>query len=213
MRPIERIDVRAVTCVLGGRTVLRRVNATFDRGTLTFVEGPNGAGKSTLLAVIGTLLRPTSGAVAYLPDEESPEALRAQLGWLGHDARVYRDLTSRENVALAAELCGVDPNDAWVRVARRLGVGSLAEERVSTLSRGQRQRVALARALVHEPSVLLLDEPGTGLDAEGSERLERLMLEERDRGAIVIVVNHAVGAAERLGGRRLRIERGRVRDA
>jgi heme exporter protein A len=212
MRAVEHIDVRAVTCVLGGRTVLRRVSARFDRGTITFVEGSNGAGKSTFLGVIGTLLRPTSGLVEYAPAPESPEEIRAQLGWLGHDARVYRDLTSRENVELAAELSGIDPGKAWSRVAARLDIETLADQSVATLSRGQKQRVALARALVHEPSLLLLDEPATGLDADGSERVERLLLEERDRGAIVIVVSHAAGAADRVSGRRLKLDRGRLSD-
>jgi heme exporter protein A len=213
MRAVERIEVQAVTCVLGGRTVLRRVSARFDRGTITFVEGSNGAGKSTLLAVIGTLLRPTSGLVAYEPAPESPDEIRSQLGWLGHDARVYRDLTSRENVELAARLSGVDPAKGWARVGARLGIEALGDQIVGTLSRGQKQRVALARALVHEPSLLLLDEPATGLDVDGSERVERLLVEERDRGAIVIVVSHAVGAAERVSGRRLRLDRGHLSES
>jgi heme exporter protein A len=212
MRAVERIEVRAVTCILGGRTVLRRVSARFDRGTITFVEGSNGAGKSTLLGVIGTLLRPTSGFVAYEPLPESPEDIRSQLGWLGHDARVYRDLTSRENVDLAARLSGIDPVKGWARVASRLGIEALADQAVATLSRGQKQRVALARALVHEPSLVLLDEPATGLDVDGSERVERLLVEERDRGAIVIVVSHAAGAAERVSGRRLKLDRGRLNE-
>jgi heme exporter protein A len=212
LRAVDRIDVRAVTCVLGGRTVLRKASAVFSRGTITFVEGPNGAGKSTLLSVIGTLLRPTSGDVAYAPSPESAEDVRAQLGWLGHDARVYRDLTSRENVELAARLCGVDPERGWSRVARRLGVEPLADQVVATLSRGQRQRVALARALVHDPSLLLLDEPATGLDAEGSEQVERLLCEERDRGSIVIVVSHDPAAASRVQGRRIKLDRGRLSD-
>lgn len=213
MRAVQHIDVRAVTCVLGGRTVLRKVSARFDGGTITFVEGPNGAGKSTLLGIIGTLIHPTSGAVAYEPSAESPEEIRARLGWLGHEARVYRDLTSRENVDLAARLFGVDPVRGWTRVAEELGIEALADQTVATLSRGQRQRVALARALVHEPSVLLLDEPVTGLDADGFERVERLLLKERDRGAIVIVVNHTPEAADRVGARRIRLERGRLSKA
>jgi heme exporter protein A len=210
MRTLERVDVRAVTCVLGGRTILKRVSAEFLGGTITFVEGPNGAGKSTLLAVIGTVLQPTSGEVVYSPDAQTSEAVREQLGWLGHDARVYRDLTSRENIELASRLCGVDPETSWSRVAERLGIAPFADQLVATLSRGQRQRIALARALVHEPSIVLLDEPVTGLDADGSERVEHLLVEERDRGAIVIVVSHVQGAADRVGARRVRLERGRL---
>lgn len=210
MGVVERINLRAVTCVLGGRTVLKRINVEFEAGTISFVEGPNGAGKSSLLGVIGGGLRPIAGEVSYWPAPGSIECLREELGWLGHESRVYRDLTSRENVELAARLSGVDPEAGWARVSERLGVGAVAEQPVATLSRGQRQRVALARALVHEPSVVLLDEPVTGLDADGVQCVERLLVEEKRRGAIVIVVNHSPGAAERVGARRIRLEAGRL---
>jgi len=210
MGAVERIAVRAVSCVLGGRTVLRKVTADFSSGTITFIEGPNGAGKSTLLSVIGCMQKPSSGEVVYLPQTGLPEDAREELGWLGHEARVYRDLTSRENVELAARLAGVDAREGWARVASRLGIEGVADQVVATLSRGQRQRVALARALVHAPTVLLLDEPVTGLDAEGAERIDRLLLEERERGTIVIVVSHSQNAAERVGARQIRLERGRV---
>jgi heme exporter protein A len=99
---------------------------------------------------------------------------------------------------------------AWQRVAARVGAESLAERSVATLSRGQRQRVALARALVHDPAILLLDEPWSGLDRLSSANLEEVVKAERDRGALVIVVNHHEGLAERLGARVLRLENGRA---
>jgi heme exporter protein A len=180
---------------------------------VTFVEGPNGAGKSTLLGILGTTLSPTSGTVRFEPLSDSLDAVRRELGWLAHDGRMYRELTGRENVQLAARLHGVAPEEAFTAVAARLGLDEFADQPVATLSRGQRQRVALARALVHGPSLVLLDEPLTGLDSESADRLARVIVEERDKSSIVVVVSHTAGFPERVGGRRIRLERGRlVRD-
>jgi heme exporter protein A len=207
---IDHIEVRAVSRLFGHTVALRAVSARFDAGAISLIEGPNGAGKSTLLAVVGTLLRPTSGTVVYAPLGESAEAARPHIGWVAHDTRAYRDLSGRENVELAARLYGVDPTRAWPRVCERVDAGAFADKPVATLSRGQRQRIALARALVHSPSVLLLDEPMSGLDPASAERLESVLIEERDRGAVVVIVNHQSGLADRLGGKRVRLERGRL---
>jgi heme exporter protein A len=210
---IEAVDVRSVTRSFGGRPVLRGVTTRFERGTVTFVEGPNGAGKSTFLGILGTMLSPTSGTVRFEPLSDSLGDVRRELGWLAHEGRMYRELTGRENVELAARLHGVPTAEAFAVVAARLGLDEFADQPVATLSRGQRQRVALARALVHGPSLVLLDEPLTGLDMESADRLARVIVEERDRGSIVIVVSHTAGFPERVGGRRIRLERGRlVRD-
>lgn len=207
---IEQIEVRAVTRLFGATPALRAVSARFEAGSITFLEGPNGAGKSTLLAVIGTVLTPTSGEVVYHPVGGELELVRPHIGWVAHDSLCYRELSARGNVELAARVYGVDVASAWDRVAPRVGAEALADRRVATLSRGQRQRVALARALVHDPAVLLLDEPWSGLDRASAEYLQRVLLEERERGAVVIVVNHTDGLAERLGARCVRLENGRV---
>jgi heme exporter protein A len=207
---IERIEVCAVTRLFGSTPALRAVNASFDAGSITFLEGPNGAGKSTLLAVIGTILAPTRGHVLYHPVGSDPELVRPHLGWVAHDSLCYRELTARQNVELAARVYGVEVEGAWQRVAKRVGAEALADRRVATLSRGQRQRVALARALVHDPSLLLLDEPWSGLDRASAQHLQEALLEERSRGTLVIVVNHTDGLAEQLGARCVRLENGRV---
>jgi heme exporter protein A len=207
---VERIEVRSVTRLFGSTVALRGVSVDFSSGELTFLEGPNGAGKSTLLAVVGTVLPPSSGSVSYAPLGSEREVAREHIGWVAHESHCYRELTGRQNVELAARVRGVDPHQAWKRECARVGAESFGERSVSTLSRGQRQRIALARALVHAPSILLLDEPFSGLDDTSSKRLERVLIEEKDRGAIVIVVNHAPGLAERLGARRVRLEGGRI---
>lgn len=209
---IERIEVRSVTRLFGATPALRGVTTQFDSGELVFLEGPNGAGKSTLLAILGTVLSPTSGTVQYAPMGEDRQLAREHIGWVAHESHCYRELTGRQNVELAAEIRGLPVAEAWARVSKRVRAEAFADRSVSTLSRGQRQRIALARALVHEPSILLLDEPWTGLDDATSQELERIILEERDRGAIIIVVNHTPGLGQRLGARMVRIDRGRIVD-
>ncbi|HWA76597.1 MAG TPA: ABC transporter ATP-binding protein [Polyangiaceae bacterium] len=210
MSRIGRIEVRKVTRLFGATAALRGVDASFEAGTITLLEGPNGAGKSTLLSVIGTVLRPSSGEVRYEPLGTDHERVRAHLGWVAHDSHCYRELSVRENLDFAARVHGLDPDAAWGQIQSRVEIAHLAARKLGTLSRGQRQRIALARALLHSPSVLLLDEPWTGLDRRSAEQLESVLLAERVRGTLIIVVSHGEGVAERLGARQVRIESGRV---
>jgi heme exporter protein A len=208
---IARIDVRAVTRRYGATLALRQVSASFDAGTLTFLEGPNGAGKSTLLAIIGTVLRPSSGSVWYAPLGDDQAQARRHIGWVAHESHAYRELSGRRNIELVAQIHGVpDPAARVERVISQVGAEAFANRPVGTLSRGQRQRISLARALVHDPTVLLLDEPWTGLDVASVDKLEAVIREEVQRGSLVIAVTHGAGTAERLGARRLRIEGGRL---
>lgn len=208
---VSRIEVRGVTRRFGATLALRQVSTSFEAGTLTFLEGPNGAGKSTLLAIIGTVLRPSSGSVWYEPFGEDQAQARRHIGWVAHDSHCYRELSGRRNIELVAQIHGVADAPAQVeRVVTRVGAETFADRPVGTLSRGQRQRIALARSLVHDPGVLLLDEPWTGLDVGSVERLEAVIREEVARGSLVVAVTHGAGTAERLGARRLRIEGGRV---
>lgn len=211
MPRVEAVIAHKVTRLFGATAALRGVSCEFTSGSLTFVQGPNGAGKSTLLAILATVLRPTSGSVEYAPLGRSVQAARAELGWVGHDSHCYRDLTGAENVELAAQLYGLeDARAAATHACSRVGAERFWHQPVATLSRGQRQRIALARALVHGPSVLLLDEPLTGLDPSAMDQFDQVLVDERARGTTVIVVNHRDGWAERLGGKVVRIENGRL---
>lgn len=210
-RTVTGIEVRSVTRRYGATLALRQVSTQFRAGSLTFLEGPNGAGKSTLLAIIGTVLKPSSGSVWYEPFGDDADQARRHIGWVAHESHCYRELSGRRNVALVGEIHGIGRLPESVeRVIARVGAEPFADRPVGTLSRGQRQRIALARALVHDPGVLLLDEPWTGLDTASVERLEAVIREEVARGSLVIAVTHGAGVAERLGARRLRIEGGRV---
>lgn len=199
-----------MTRLFGANVALRAVDLDFTPGPITFVQGPNGAGKSTLMSIVGTVLKPTRGYVTYAPHGRSRQLARRHIGWVAHESHCYADLTGRENVQLAARIHGLEPDAAWRHACARVQAERFGAQPVGTLSRGQRQRIALARALVHLPSVLLLDEPLTGLDHASVQRMEQILLEERDRGTIVIVISHTQGMAERLEGRRVYMQNGRI---
>jgi heme exporter protein A len=187
------------------------VTLELEAGTVAIIEGPNGSGKSTLLGIIGTLIRATSGTVDYGKLGRTREDVRTHLGWLGHDTLCYPDLTGRENIELAARLAGVDVAAAWKRSAERFAIGEFGSRPMRTGSRGQRQRVALARALVHEPQLVLLDEPSTGLDRASVERVERVITEEAQRGATVVMITHDATIAQTAKASRYQMDRGRLK--
>jgi heme exporter protein A len=211
MGPFSQVKVEAVTRTFGTTVALRGIDAMFVAGEVTTLEGHNGSGKSTLLAVVGTLIAPTSGRIVYGDVSTVTAEIRRQIGWVSHDTHCYPDLTAKQNVELAASLYGVDPKTAWARTADRFGLGGFASVPVRQLSRGQRQRAALGRALVHAPALLLLDEPTTGLDADGTERLLGAVTEEAARGCIVVLVTHDSVVAARVASRRLWLQQGRLR--
>lgn len=186
------------------------VTLELEAGKVVVIEGPNGSGKSTLLAIIGTLVRPTSGTIDYGNLGRTRDDVRARLGWVGHDTLCYPDLTGRENIELAARLAGVDVAAAWKRSAERFSIGEFGSRPMRTGSRGQRQRIALARALVHEPDLVLLDEPSTGLDKASVERVERAITQEAERGASVVMITHDATIARSVKGTRYQMDRGRL---
>jgi len=188
------IELRGLTRHFGERTALRRVSVSVPAGATLAVLGQNGAGKSTLLRILATLLRPHAGEVSVL-GEQLPRrafAVRGQLGLLAHDPLLYRDLNGRENLRYHARLHGV----RLERVEELLGAVGMdrrADEPVRLLSRGMVQRLAVCRAVLHEPKLLLLDEPRANLDPAASELVEPLI--GRAAGATRVITSHDPRAA------------------
>jgi heme exporter protein A len=164
----------------GESTALDGVDFALAAGESLVVLGPNGAGKTTLLRILATLLRPGGGEVRVLGALLPGEAWRARgrIGFLGHDALLYRDLSGRENLRFHARLHGMRGTTAEARIDALLaavGMERRAEQRIAELSAGMRQRLAVCRCVLHEPELLLLDEPDSNLDAEGRELARELI--------------------------------------
>ena len=182
----------------GDRTALDGVDLRVDPGGSLAVLGPNGSGKSTLLRILAGLLRPTSGEVSVLGCDLPKEThrLRGRVGYLGHDPLLYRDLTPRENLELVAALHGTGSEVAGPRIEvllEAVGMSVRADDRVAELSAGMKQRIDICRAVLHEPELLLLDEPDAHLDPEARLRIAPLIA--ADNGRTRVVVSHERGAA------------------
>jgi heme ABC exporter ATP-binding subunit CcmA len=195
----------------GERTALEGIGLELSAGESLLVLGPNGAGKTTLLRILATLLRPSGGEVRVLGCAIPGEAwkLRGRIGFLGHEPLLYRDLSGRENLRFHARLHGIRGEAAEARIAALLaavGMERRAEGRVAELSAGMRQRLAICRCVLHEPELLLLDEPDSNLDAEGRELARRLIGPGGERTRVI--VSHDPERFEAEADQVLRLEAG-----
>lgn len=177
------------------RPVLRGVSFEVATGQCTVVLGANGAGKTTLLRILATLTKPTGGSVTVAGHNAlgEPQAVRRSVGYLGHMPLLYPELTARENLCFFARMYGLEQADGRVEeLLERVGMAARAGDRAATFSRGQAQRVGLARAVLHDPKVLLLDEPDTGLDEEALALLAAVVREYSTAGRTAIFTTHSI---------------------
>ena len=194
------VNFTDVTRTFGRRRALNRVSLRLNAGEIVALLGPNGAGKSTFLGLAATLLEPSSGTIHYDTHTvlSGGPALRRSIGLLGHDLFVYPELTPAENLAFFAGLYALDDVAARVDVAlERGGILARRDDPVLSLSRGMRQRLALERALLHDPRLVLLDEPFTGLDDASTAALQARLVALRGAGRIVVVATHDLETIER----------------
>ena len=212
----DELTAEDVSRHFGRRRAVSHVSFRADRGAILGLLGPNGAGKSTMLALLGTLLRPSTGRILYGKYDASHHgaSLRASIGVLGHDLFLYPELTARENLEFFAGLYNVrDRRGAAAAALEHAGLADRADEAVTSFSRGMRQRLGLERALIHRPRLLLLDEPFTGLDDASAASLGRRLGALRDQGTIIILATHDLDLAEPLLNRAIFLRDGRLVDA
>ena len=209
------VAVERLEKALGANNVLRGISFEAQSGEIFGLLGPNGAGKTTTLRIICTLLSPDAGTVDVLGfgTRSAPEEVRRRIGVVTADIGVYPRLSARENIEYFARLCrlvGGELNRKVDGVIERLDMGSFAKQRAESLSSGQKQKVAIARAIVHDPDVLMLDEPTSNLDVLASKEVREFMVEAKGRGKCVIFSTHVMHDAERLCDRVTIIHHGLV---
>jgi ABC-type multidrug transport system ATPase subunit len=187
----------------GRRRVLNKVSLRCDAGEIIALVGPNGAGKSTLLSIAATLLDPSSGDVRYGDQtaRAAGAALRGHIGVLGHDLYVYPELSAAENLLFFGRIYGLENVARRVTAALERAGLSQRDDAVTGFSRGMRQRLALERALLHDPRLVLLDEPFTGLDDAATAALSDRLRDLRKAGRIVLVTTHDFETIEPLADR------------
>ena len=202
----ENIDKR-----YGGLYALRRVSLEIAAGECVALAGRNGSGKTTLLRIAARLVRPSSGSVTLLDNQKSTITERSQLGFVAHATMVYDELTAEENLLLFARLLGIaEPASRTETLLGEVGLADRGTSLVRTFSRGMRQRMAIARALLNEPSVLLLDEPATGLDPQGVTWFAETLRRMRDAGRTILMSLHGESEVSSLATRAVRLEAGSV---
>ena len=209
----DAIVLAGVAKRFGTYIALHPTDLVIPRGQAVLLVGANGAGKSTLLRLVAGLCRPSAGSVKIngRDPQRTPEA-RAEIGLLSHQTLLYDQLTARENLRFFAQLYGLDDPDQRLAAALApVGLNERLDQRVGSFSRGMKQRLAIARAILHDPSILLLDEPFTGLDAKASAALHHLVRRLRQEGRTCILVTHRLDEADGLVDRLLVIERGQWR--
>lgn len=204
------ISVEDLTVRYGRTVALRGIDLSFEPGVVGMF-GPNGSGKSTLLRTFAGLLKPVSGRMMFegAPVRPSDEEWRRRLGYAGHQPGLYEELTVLENLELFARLNGA-PDGAVPKVLEQIGLHERARDRVSSLSAGLQRRVGVARAMVHEPQILLLDEPYANLDDDAADRIS-MMVRAWDSGdRLALVATHGARRVKAFAGHGLVLRHGAV---
>ncbi|MEM7412495.1 MAG: ABC transporter ATP-binding protein [Myxococcota bacterium] len=205
------LAARGVTKRFGRAAALREIDLEVPPGSCLAVVGPNGAGKSTLLRLWAGLARPSSGEARVADLPATHRESRARVGYLGHASLLSPPLTVRENLLFTARLYGVPcPDERVAALLESDALADIAARRADALSRGQAQRAAIARSRVHEPSVLLLDEPYTGLDRGAAAQLTQRLGQLREAGVTAVLVTHDLDAVQALADNAAVLETGRL---
>lgn len=198
------IEVKKLVKRFGLKPVLRGVDFHVERGEFVALLGPNGAGKTTFLRILSSLARPSLGLVKVagyqLPNEAAQ--VRARLGVVSHMPLLYGDLTAEENLQFYARMYGIPNTQLRItEVLELVGLESRRRDLVRTFSRGMQQRLAIGRAVLHDPDVMLFDEPYTGLDQDASSMLDEVLKSVAAQGRTVVMTSHDLARAEDLATR------------
>jgi len=207
------LDSRGIEKKFGYSFAVRNVTLQLKRGEFVVLFGSNGAGKTTFLKVAATLMRPTKGnlSVEGFDIHTQAEQARRHIGFLSHNTFVYRDLSALENLKFFCRLYGIPADeDRLLSILDRVELKRRANDTVRSFSRGMQQRVGIARALLHDPSLILLDEPYTGLDAKAAQTLNSLLDDAVAAGKTVVLTSHDLNQGLRAATRAVILDKGLV---
>jgi heme exporter protein A len=211
--PAPAVELLDLSKSIDERPILRNLTLTVETGQFLAVLGANGTGKSTLLKILSTLMPPSSGEVRLFGKRATGTSidLRRNIGLIGHQSMLYRDLSAAENLAFFAKLYAVaDPAGRARQMLDMIGLRERANDPVKNFSRGMVQRVAIARALLHDPALLLADEPFDGLDAPSIESLEKLLAQLNEAGKTIVMVNHDIEQSLSIADHAIVLRGGRI---
>ena len=196
----DRVELADVSRHFGRRRAVSHVSLTINRGDILGLLGPNGAGKSTLIGMLATLVQPSSGAIRYgdLKASDAGAQIRARIGVLAHELHLYPELTARQNLEFFARMYRLPANGTVSAALDSADLGDRGHDQVLGFSRGMRQRLALERALLHRPTLVLLDEPFTGLDDRAVRLVADRFRQLAAGGAIIVLATHDLDLADGL---------------
>jgi heme ABC exporter ATP-binding subunit CcmA len=209
---VSAVRTTGLSKQIDGRWVLREIDLEIAGGECVALLGANGSGKTTLLRCLASLVRPTSGDVYWFgtPAGERPRQ-RGLVGMVSHEGGLYAHLSVLENLLFAARMQGLpEPESRARQLVEASGLSSSVDRPVGKLSQGMRQRLALSRALIHEPPILLLDEPFTGLDATSRDWLILMLRQQQAAGSAVCFATHQDDAVEQIADRKIGLRRGSI---
>ena len=207
------IEVKKLVKRFGLKTILKGLEFSAEPGEFVGLLGPNGAGKTTFLRILSSLSRPTMGLIKvagyYLPQQAA--GVRANLGVLSHQPLLYGDLTGEENLQFYGKMYAVENLETRIgEVLELVDLSKRGRDLVRTYSRGMAQRLAIARSVIHDPSILLLDEPYTGLDQDASSMLDTVLKQIAAQGRTVVMTSHDLARSEDLATRFDVLSRGKI---
>jgi heme exporter protein A len=207
------IEARGITKLFGDRYALRGIDLTVNRGEHVVIFGPNGAGKTTLLKVLSTLVKPTAGSVWLdgVDIRDKPVQIRRRISLVGHQTFLYDDLTVYENLKFYGRMYGIPDLEAKIlEVISVVQLEPRLHDRVGTLSHGMQQRASMARAVLHNPSILFLDEPEIGLDPHASAIVRDILGDDTSGSRTAVMATHNLERGLELGDRFVILDRGKT---
>ncbi|OIJ16237.1 heme ABC exporter, ATP-binding protein CcmA [Anaerobacillus arseniciselenatis] len=209
------IETKGLVKTIGDKMILRGINLSIKKGETVAILGPNGAGKSTVLKILGGLIKASSGEVKVngLDLKKDSYDVKRKIGFLAHNSFLYDHLTPLENLKFFGKLYGVENVEERAKqLIDEVGLSFFTHDPVRSFSRGMMQRIAIARAIIHQPEILLFDEPHTGLDQQAIKLLNDVILRMRDEGSTILMVTHDFQQAIETCDRFIIIKNGKIVD-